>query len=395
MSGIDVDVDTLREVFLDVLRNKGFLFQGTCRDCGKALNVQNPGFKPMGDAPGCLKCLDRDFIYDYFDSLTSHNLQRWAKRVADHVDANHGQALHWLGDRTEGLMFWDDEKEEVVFPYGEIDDQGSVPPRFKVEDGGFDPDEWLEDVDRNSYVVLGDALVREIREKLRRTPGDTVSVTINGKPYTVRVERRYAVGNVASVVSGSEFVVDFIGWVDDDEQFHRDWDDYPEADVGEYVEGEGENNTGNNEENAENEGEPNAEEEEDPEWEENFENEEVAEEVPVVNENALRATLPKRTIPSGTKNEMLADDIEAGNIMTNMMLNATRTESNEGRFYRKSTVDRMGMNPFTKKPIEGRVNYIANLAEKGGRRANRIHKTRKQKKQRKTRRSRKGRSRRA
>jgi hypothetical protein len=134
-----------------------------------------------------------------------------------------------------------------------------------------------------------------------------------------------------------------------------------DADVGEYEE--------ENENNENNEGN---------DWEPNFENEEEpAEEEEEVNENALRATLPKRTVPSGTKNEMLADEIEAGNIMTNMMLNATRSESSEGRYYRKSTVNRMGMNPFTKKPIEGRVNYVANLApknnsKKGGR------KTRKQ-----------------
>jgi len=334
--------------------------------------------------PGCKQCFTDQHISDIFSSLTGPELLRWAKKAAIHMGAQDGDALHWLGRGygNENLLFWDSESQEIIPPYVEIDDYGSVPPRFLVENDGFNPEHWLSDVVHNSYVILGDELVEEIRELLRETPEDTVNVFINGRPYTVRVERRYAVGNVATVVSDHEFIVDFVGWVDDDEQFHGDWDDNPDADVGEYVEAEEDAegnaegvNEGNNQGN-------NQEEEED--WEENFENEEEEVVLPVVNENALRATLPHRTVPSGTKNDMLAENIEAGNIMTNMMLNATRSESSEGRYYRKSTVNRMGMNPYTKKPIEGRVNYVANLApknnsKKGGR------KTRKQRR-RKTRR---------
>jgi hypothetical protein len=285
------------------------------------------------------------------------------------MGAQDGDALHWLGrgHRNENLLFWDSESQEIVPPYVEIDDYGSVPPRFRVETDGFNPEHWVSDVDHNAYVILGDELVEEIRELLRETPGDTVNVFINGNPYTVRVERRYAVGNVASVVSNHEFTIDFVGWVDDDEQFHRDWDDNPDADVGEYEE-EDENNE-NNEGN---------------EWEPNFENEEdSAEEEEEVNENALRATLPRRVVPSGTKNAIMDEEIEQGNIMTNMMRNATRTESSEGKYYRKSTVDRMDKNPYTRQPITGRVNYVANLApnnsKKGGRktRKQRRRKTRK------------------
>ena len=108
------------------------------------------------------------------------------------------------------MYFYDAIRNEYIPPYDEIDDYGSVPPRFRVEDGGFNPDAWAKVypgggvVEHNSLITLGDSLVETIRAELAKTAGDKVDVTINGRVWHVEVEKRDSVGNVAIVVQNDQ-----------------------------------------------------------------------------------------------------------------------------------------------------------------------------------------------
>ena len=74
-----------------------------------------------------------------------------AKLFAEHLELGHGSTLKFMeGYRNEGLLFWDNVKKEIVDPFTEIDDYGSVPPRFKVDRGR--EGQWLDEVDHNTYV---------------------------------------------------------------------------------------------------------------------------------------------------------------------------------------------------------------------------------------------------
>jgi hypothetical protein len=138
----------------------------------------------------------------------------------------HGTPFRWGNRdyRNKGLYFYDAIKNEYIPPYTKIDDEGSVPPRFRVEDGGFDPDAWVRVyassgksgvVEHNSLITLGDSLVDTIRDKLAKTAGDKVDVTINGRVYHVEVEKRDSVGNVAIVVQNDQGMWDTIRVLDE------------------------------------------------------------------------------------------------------------------------------------------------------------------------------------
>jgi hypothetical protein len=94
------------------------------------------------------------------------------KRIIDKgfIKPQHGDGLIWKDDgyRNENLMFWNAETQEVIYPYTEIDDYGSVPPCFKVgnEVNEFSPTYWIDIVDHNSIVFLSETLEEELIKKL-------------------------------------------------------------------------------------------------------------------------------------------------------------------------------------------------------------------------------------
>ena len=92
----------------------------------------------------------------------------------------------WDGYRNEGLYFWDAKNKEIVPPFTEIDDYGSVPPRFVVGDGYFNPTDWLDQVDHNSFVFPSRTLIKEIKAFVDLYPNDDkMIVKINGTEYKV------------------------------------------------------------------------------------------------------------------------------------------------------------------------------------------------------------------
>jgi hypothetical protein len=96
--------------------------------------------------------------------------KKWMMKVinAGLFKPNHGDGFHWLGDgyRNQNLWFWDDKKKHIIAPYTELDDYGSVPPRFLVGNGEdqFAPNNWENIVDHNNIVFLAPELVEEIKK---------------------------------------------------------------------------------------------------------------------------------------------------------------------------------------------------------------------------------------
>lgn len=90
--------------------------------------------------------------------------QELAKVFAVHLSLGHGSTLKFKdGYRNDGLLFWDNIKKEIVEPFTEIDDYGSVPPRFKVDMGR--EGQWLEEVDHNAYVFPTQRYIKLLKEK--------------------------------------------------------------------------------------------------------------------------------------------------------------------------------------------------------------------------------------
>ena len=92
----------------------------------------------------------------------------------------------WDGYRNNGLYFWDAKNKEIVPPFTEADDYGSVPPRFVVGDGYFNPTDWLNKVDHNTFVFPSRTLIKEIKAFFDLYPNDDkMIVKINGTEYKV------------------------------------------------------------------------------------------------------------------------------------------------------------------------------------------------------------------
>lgn len=111
-----------------------------------------------------------------------------AKKYAMKNKLHNGATLEFPADgyRNHNLLFWDAQNEEIVEPFTEMDDYGSVPPRFVVGDGYFDPFDWSEEVDHNSYVFPAKPLIDEMKEFAMTHPGEKkMIVHINGCDYIV------------------------------------------------------------------------------------------------------------------------------------------------------------------------------------------------------------------
>lgn len=111
-----------------------------------------------------------------------------AKKYAMKEKLHNGATLEFPADgyRNHNLLFWDAHNEEIVEPFTEIDDYGSVPPRFVVGHGYFNPFDWIDEVDHNSYIFPAKSLIDEMKEFAEKYPNEKkMIVTINGHDYTV------------------------------------------------------------------------------------------------------------------------------------------------------------------------------------------------------------------
>ena len=122
----------------------------------------------------------------YQDTGYRHGL---AKKYAMKHQLHNGATLEFPADgyRNNNLLFWDAQNNEIVEPFTEIDDYGSVPPRFVVGDGYFNPYDWLNEVDHNSFVFPAKPLIEEMKEFAMKHPAEKkMIVTINDDDYIVR-----------------------------------------------------------------------------------------------------------------------------------------------------------------------------------------------------------------
>lgn len=114
-----------------------------------------------------------------------------AKKYALKHRLHNGATLEFPADgyRNHNLLFWDAQNDEIVEPFTEIDDYGSVPPRFVVGDGYFEPFDWLQEVDHNSYVFPASPLIKEMKEFAEQYPNEKkMLVTINDTEYSVHYD---------------------------------------------------------------------------------------------------------------------------------------------------------------------------------------------------------------
>jgi hypothetical protein len=100
----------------------------------------------------------------------------------------------------------------IIDTFDAIDDYGSVPPRFVVGDGYFNPNDWLEEVEHNSFVFPARPLINEMKEFVEQHPDECrMIVTINGHDYKVFYNREEMQGMwdscVLDVCSPYEFIV--------------------------------------------------------------------------------------------------------------------------------------------------------------------------------------------
>lgn len=128
--------------------------------------------------------------YDLETKLSEDNDYRHslAKKYAMKHKLHNGATLEFPahGYRNHNLLFWDAQNNEIVEPFTDIDDYGSVPPRFVVGDGYFNPNDWSDEVDHNSYVFPAKPLINEMKEFAMEYPNEKkMIVTINGSDYMV------------------------------------------------------------------------------------------------------------------------------------------------------------------------------------------------------------------
>jgi hypothetical protein len=116
-----------------------------------------------------------------FDTLTLQIVTQFAKekRLAD------GSAIKlYDGYRNEGLLFWDGLTGKIIEPFTDIDDYGSVPPRFRVGPDGFAPDSWLSVVDHNGVVFPTPLFMEQIHDAYVAS-GKKEEFKVNGMDFYV------------------------------------------------------------------------------------------------------------------------------------------------------------------------------------------------------------------
>lgn len=127
-----------------------------------------------------------DIRHSYLEDANAYIL-KWATLYAKDKKLGNGSTIKFFDDsyRNEGLLFWDAIKKEIVEPFTEIDDYGSVPPRFVIGDGDFEPYHWILQVKHNSYVFPSSDLIKDIKRVLKSNK-DTV--TINHTEYPIKFD---------------------------------------------------------------------------------------------------------------------------------------------------------------------------------------------------------------
>ena len=114
-----------------------------------------------------------------------------ATRYARKHKLYNGATLEFPADgyRNHNLLFWDAQNEQIVEPFTDIDDYGSVPPRFVVGDGYFNPYDWLDEVEHNTYVFPARPLINEMKAFAEMNPDKKkMTVKINNYNYTVHYD---------------------------------------------------------------------------------------------------------------------------------------------------------------------------------------------------------------
>lgn len=109
-----------------------------------------------------------------------------AKKYALRNNLHNGATLEFPehGYRNHNLLFWDSQNKEIIEPFDEIDDYGSVPPRFVVGDGYFDPNGWVDEVEHNTYVFPARNLINQMKEFAEKNPTKKkMAVRINGTAF--------------------------------------------------------------------------------------------------------------------------------------------------------------------------------------------------------------------
>lgn len=122
----------------------------------------------------------------------------------------HNGATMLLGGytyRNHDLYFWDAQNKEIVEPFYQMDDYGSVPPRFVVGDGYFNPNDWVDEVEHNTFVFPARTLINEMKEFAEKHPDKKkMSVKINGIDYIARYNPTEMEGNWdACIIEASAF----------------------------------------------------------------------------------------------------------------------------------------------------------------------------------------------
>jgi len=129
--------------------------------------------------------------------LYSPRRKHWAKVYANEFNLEHGATIKFYEDgyRNEGLYFWDAFNSTILEPFYEIDEYGSVPPRFVVGNGDFSPDSFSS-VEHNSIVFPSISLMHEIKQLYADNKNsDTIKININGEIYTIRPAYEYYANN--------------------------------------------------------------------------------------------------------------------------------------------------------------------------------------------------------
>lgn len=132
-----------------------------------------------------LKMKLADFEDKLEDKEFRHDL---AKKYAIRHNLHNGATLEFPenGYRNTNLLFWDAQNKEIVEPFYEMDDYGSVPPRFVVGDGYFEPHDWLDEVEHNTYVFPARPLISQMKAFAEEHhQAKKMIVEINGKAYSV------------------------------------------------------------------------------------------------------------------------------------------------------------------------------------------------------------------
>ncbi len=126
-----------------------------------------------------------------------------AKKYALQKNLHNGATLEFPenGYRNTNLLFWDNINQRILEPFTEIDDYGSVPPEFVVGDGYFNPDDWIDEVDHNSFVFPATPLINEMKEFAIENPEkNSMVVTINKIKYSVKYDKDEMKGNWDSCI---------------------------------------------------------------------------------------------------------------------------------------------------------------------------------------------------